>query len=130
MIAVDTNVLVRLLTRDDEKQFQKAASLFAENDIFIAATAILETEWILRYTYKFAPEAILNAFGKTFGLPNVQIQNPESIARAIDLARKGLDFADALNLTSAPKECSSFATFDTALVKKAKGLTRCEVKQI
>jgi len=127
VIAVDTNVLVRLLTRDDEKQFQKAVTLFAENDIFIAATAILETEWVLRYTYNFAPEAILDAFGKTFGLPNVQIQNPESIAQAIDLARKGLNFADALHLASAPKECGNFATFDTALIKQAKGLTRCKV---
>ncbi|MDW7774625.1 MAG: PIN domain-containing protein [Desulfobulbaceae bacterium] len=69
MIAVDTNVLVRLLTHDDEKQFQKAASLFAENDIFIAATAILETEWVLRYAYKFAPEAILDAFTKPSACP-------------------------------------------------------------
>lgn len=127
MTAVDTNVLVRLLTRDDEKQFQKAASLFAENDVFIAATVILETEWALRYAYKFTQAAILDAFGKTFGLPNVKIQNPESIARAIDLARKGLDFADALHLASAPKECGSFATFETALIKKAKGLTKCKV---
>lgn len=127
MTAVDTNVLVRLLTRDNEKQFQKAASLFAENDIFISATVILETEWVLRYAYKFTQAAILDAFCKTFGLPNVQIQNPESIAQALDLARKGLDFADALHLASAPKEFGRFATFDNALIRKAKGKTRCKV---
>jgi len=44
MIAIDTNVLVRLLTRDDEPQFQQAATLFAENKIFIPETVILETE--------------------------------------------------------------------------------------
>ncbi|MCL7489410.1 MAG: type II toxin-antitoxin system VapC family toxin [Desulfobulbaceae bacterium] len=127
MVAIDTNILVRFLTRDDEKQFQKVMRLFAENEIFIPATVILETEWVLRYSYGFSQNAILDAFTKTFGLPKVTIQDPDSFAQAIDLARKGLDFADALHLASAPKKCASFATFDTALIRKAKGLSRCRV---
>lgn len=127
MTAIDTNVLVRFLARDDEQQFQKAVRLFARNAVFIPTTVILETEWVLRYSYGFSQETILDAFCKTFGLANVKIQNPESITQAIELARQGLNFADALLLASTPPECPNFATFDPALAKNAKGMSRCRV---
>jgi predicted nucleic acid-binding protein len=127
MIAIDTNVLVRLLTRDDEPQFQQAATLFAENKIFIPETVILETEWVLRFAYKFPLAAIFEALRKTLGLPNVQSARPSVIAQALDLAGQGLDFADALHL-AASQECSQFATFDTSFIKKANGLTGCQVR--
>lgn len=128
MTAIDTNVLVRFLTRDDEQQFQKAVRLFAANAVFIPTTVILETEWVLHYAYGFALTAILDAFSKTFGLPNVRIQHPDSVAEAIELARQGLDFADALHLASS-RDCDSFATFDSALVRKAKGLHKPAVSK-
>jgi len=127
MIAIDTNVLVRLLTRDDETQFQRASVLFTENKIFIPETVILETEWVLRFAYKFPQTAIFEALRKTLGLPNVQTTRPGVIAQALDLAGQGLDFADALHL-AASQECGQFATFDTSLIKKANGLTGCQVR--
>jgi len=127
MIAIDTNVLVRLLTRDDETQFQRASVLFTENKIFIPETVILETEWVLRFAYKFPQTAIFEALRKTLGLPNVQTTRPGVIAQALDLAGQGLDFADALHL-AASQECGQFATFDTSFIKKANGLTGCQVR--
>ena len=128
MTAIDTNVLVRFLTRDDEQQFQKTVRLFAGNNIFIPTTVILETERVLRYAYGFAQSAILDAFSRTFGLPNLRIQHPDSVAESIELARQGLDFADALHLASC-RDCDSFATFDTAFVGKAKGLHKPAVSK-
>jgi predicted nucleic acid-binding protein len=128
MVAVDTNVIVRLLTRDDEAQYQKATALFGKEDIFIPETVVLETEWVLRYAYRFEPAAICDALAKTLGLANVKTPRPETMAQAIALARQGLDFADALHL-AASQECSQFATFDTAFIKQAKGLTKCRVKK-
>lgn len=127
MISVDTNIIARLLTRDNEEQFQKASTLFAKNDIFIPESVILECEWVLRYAYNFTSTAICTAFMKTFGLPNVKIKRPEIIAQAIDLTRQGMDFADALHLASS-QECKRLATFDTGFIRKAKGLTRCKVQ--
>ncbi|MFB2977172.1 type II toxin-antitoxin system VapC family toxin [Microseira sp. BLCC-F43] len=69
MIAVDTNIVVRLLTQDDEKQYNKSLKLFQEQDIFIPDTVILETEWVLRFAYKFKPAEICQAFRNLFGLP-------------------------------------------------------------
>lgn len=128
MTAIDTNVLVRFLTRDDEQQFQKTVRLFGGNTVFIPTTVILETEWVLRYAYGFAKAVILDAFSKTFGLPNVRIQHTDSVAEAIELARKGLDFVDALHLVSSG-DCDSFATFDAAFVRKAKGLHKPAVSK-
>ncbi len=127
MIAIDTNVLVRLLTRDDEPQFQQASTLFAENKIFIPETVILETEWVLRFAYKFSQATIFEALRKTLGLSNVQTARPGVIAQALDLAGQSLDFADALHL-AASQECGQFATFDTSFIKKANGLTSCKVR--
>lgn len=55
MIAVDTNIVVRLLTQDEEQQYNKILKLFQEQDIFIPDTAILETEWVLHFAYNFKP---------------------------------------------------------------------------
>ena len=52
MIAVDTNVLVRLLTGDDPAQTQRSVELFAQESILIPKTVLLETEWVLRYSYE------------------------------------------------------------------------------
>lgn len=128
MIAIDTNVIIRFLTRDDEKQFEKAVTLFAQNDIFIPITVILETEWVLRYSYNFAPDDIFKAFKKILGLPNVKILDPDSMAQAIEMASQGLDFADALHLFQS-RDCTSLATFDSAFIKKAKGKTTCKVRK-
>lgn len=52
MVAVDTNIVVRLLTQDDELQYQKSQEIFQTQDVFIPDTVILETEWVLRFAYK------------------------------------------------------------------------------
>ncbi|MBK6617096.1 MAG: hypothetical protein IPG31_01600 [Nitrosomonas sp.] len=52
MIAIDTDVVVRLLTRDDAAQYEKAYQLFEKQNVFIGDTVILETEWVLRFAFK------------------------------------------------------------------------------
>ena len=44
MIAIDTNIIVRFITKDDELQYQQSLVLFKNKNIFIADTVILETE--------------------------------------------------------------------------------------
>ncbi len=129
MIAVDTNVVIRLLTRDDEEQFQKAVTLFGLHEVFIPETVILETEWVLRYAYKFEPSAICDALTRTLGLANVKTERPSVVTQALTLTRQGLDFADALHLASS-QECTRLATFDALFIKRAKGLTSCRVSKV
>ena len=128
MISVDTNVIVRLLTKDDVEQFQQSLKLFQQKEIFICDTVILETEWVLRFAYKFSPSEIYQALTRLFGLPNVYLANANAIAQVLEWHQAGLDFADAFHLAQS-QDCSQLYTFDRKFLQKAKNLTECEVKQ-
>ena len=63
MIALDTNVLVRLVTGDDATQAKRAAARFETGDaFFVSLTVALELEWVLRGAYKLAPYCVVAAF--------------------------------------------------------------------
>ncbi len=126
MKSADTNVIVRFLAKDDPTQFKKAYKLFSNDELFISDTVILETEWVLRYTYGFVPEDVCRAFSGLFGLPNVHTVNPVVTHQAIQWHNSGLDFADALHLANS-QHCTEMLTFDRSFVKSSKGLSPCEV---
>lgn len=128
MTAIDTNIIVRLLTRDDEAQHQASRVLFERSDIFIPDTVVLETEWVLRHAYDFTSAEICSAFLKLFGLPNVQLGNPACVAQAIGWHRQGLDFADAFHLALSGKH-PTLKTFDEKFIKRAKNLGDCTVEK-
>ena len=128
MIAIDTNTLVRLLTRDDARQYNASRKLFESEEIYIPDTVILETEWVLRFAYDFEPATICDAFRKLFGLPNVRLTNGFAIAQAINWHEQGLDFADAFHLALS-QHLSSLKTFDEKFIRKSKGLSGCAVKK-
>ena len=126
MIAVDTNIVVRLLTGDDREQYEKAFALFSSNDVFIPISVVLETEWVLRYAYSFDAQSICYAFTKLFGLANVQTENPNAIAQAIEWHSLSMDFADALHLALCQQQEALFS-FDAKFAQKAKALGNCPV---
>ncbi|NJM21969.1 MAG: type II toxin-antitoxin system VapC family toxin [Richelia sp. RM2_1_2] len=128
MVAVDTNIIVRFLTQDDELQFQKSIKIFQTQNVFIPDTVILETEWVLRFAYKFKPVEICEALKKLFGLPNVYLNNANLVAQSLQWHELGLDFADASHLAHSQNH-TQFYTFDEKFIKKAKGLTDCKVQQ-
>jgi len=119
MIAVDTNVLVRLLTGDEPRQEAAARSLFASGPIWIAKTVLLETGWVLRSLYGFEESAIRAAFTKLLGLKNVRAEDESSVAAALALTAQGIELADALHLRSRPPG-AEFVSFDKSFVRRAK----------
>lgn len=119
MTAVDTNVLVRLLTGDDPEQAAAARAVFAAGSVWIAKTVMLESEWVLRRAYGFEQGAIREAFTGLLGLSNVQVEDAATVASALELMRHEVDFADALHLSSRPAGVS-FVSFDPAFVRRAK----------
>jgi predicted nucleic-acid-binding protein len=119
MIAVDTNVLVRLLTGDDPKQTAAARALFARESIWIAKTVLLETAWVLRSLYGFDEGAIRDAFRKLLGLENVQAEDESSVAAALALTAHGIEFADAMHQGSRPPDVP-FVSFDRSSVQRAR----------
>lgn len=128
MITIDTNIIVRLLTQDDESQYKKSVEIFRTSGIFIPDTVILETEWVLRFAYKFKPSEICTALNSLFGLPNVHLTNANLVAQALQWHEQGLDFADAFHLALSQRS-TEFYTFDDKFIKRAEGLTKCIVKK-
>ncbi len=119
MTAVDTNVLVRLLTGDDPKQAAAALALFQAGPIWIAKTVLLETGWVLHSLYGFEESAIREAFVKLLGLKNVHAEDESSVAAALALTVHGMEFADAMHLSSRPPG-AAFVSFDKSFVQRAK----------
>ncbi len=127
-VAVDTNILVRFLTHDDDEQYQQAYTVFQYHRIYISNTVFLETEWVLRYAYEYQPIDIIRAFTMLSGLPNIEVEKPEMIAIVLQWHRAGLDFADALHLACS-QHCDELYTFDNDFIKKGKELSACVVKK-
>lgn len=128
MITVDTNVVVRLLTKDDPTQYRKSFKLFSENTIYLSLTVIQETEWVLRFSYEFSNDDINYAFLNLAGLDTIELENPQVLADTLNMHEKGMDFSDALHLAQA-SQCEYFYTFDKKLLNKAKGNKVCEVRK-
>ncbi len=126
MISVDTNIIVRLLTRDDESQYRRAYRLLRKEQVFVPDTVVLETEWVLRYAYEFAPDEICSALSRLFGLNNVHTANPVVIHQAIEWHRQGLEFSDALHL-SGSQHCAQLLTFDKGFAKSTLEHSSCRV---
>ena len=126
MIALDTNVLVRLIVRDEEVQFKAAQALMARHEIYLPDSVILETAWVLRSGYGLSAKDICAAFRGVFGLENVVLDDPHKIDKVLEWHESGLDFADALHLAKSA-HLPELKTFDKDFIKNARGLSECKV---
>lgn len=122
MTAVDTNVLIRIVTNDDKAQATRAAAFLRKQDrVYLAKSVLLEVEWVLRSAYRFGRPEILAALRSLIDTRNVEVEDEDAVAQALDWYGKGMDFADSLHLASTGVE-RSFVTFDTGLLLKARRL--------
>ena len=121
MRAVDTNLVVRIFSRDDPKQAEIAAKILAAEQVFLAKTVMLEFEWVMRSVYRKPMLAIAAALDRMLATSNVQVEDEEAVVQAVVWFKKGMDFADALHLASSA-HVDEFVTFDTALRRRATAL--------
>jgi predicted nucleic-acid-binding protein len=127
MLAIDTNVLVRYLTRDDSKQSRKARELIDRRPVFVATTVLLETDCVLRGVYGLKAQDAARALVGFAGLTNVNLEDAGLAAKALEWTMQGMDFADALHLARAAA-CTAFLTFDRRFVAAAGKLADIEVR--
>ena len=126
MRAIDTNVIIRLLTADDPVQAAAARQIIEEGDVFVGVTVLLEAEWVLRAGYGYGEREIAAALRGLAGLAQVTIEDTAAVALALEWMTKGMDFADAVHLARS-EHCSAFVTFDRRLASRAKGLAQTPV---
>jgi len=119
MRAVDTNVLVRLITRDDPRQ-AASADTFIEKGAWISILALTEAMWVLGTVYERSAAEIALAVEMLLNHKDLILQDSEVVAMALDLfrSRPSLGFSDCLMLQLARKAGHlPLGTFDRGLAK-------------
>jgi predicted nucleic-acid-binding protein len=129
VISLDTNVIVRVVTADDPDQLAVALEVMKSEDLWLCKSVLLETEWVLRYTYKLPRKTILDTITRLLGYPNLSSEAPSQVHLALDLYREGMDFADALHL-AASTGADRFVTFDRELASGARRLGTLPVVEL
>ena len=124
MIALDTSVIVRVLVNDDPKQAGIAARVMQAERLWLCKTAVLETEWVLRYRYRLSHKAIELGLRKLLGFRRLEVEDRAAVARALSWYAQGMDFADALHLASS-RAAIQLVTFDRDMALTARGIADC-----
>jgi predicted nucleic-acid-binding protein len=119
MIALDTNILVRYLTRDDEPQWRQAADLIQQNQpCFITNIVLCELVWVLRGTnYRFQKEEIASVLEAMLHSAAFEFENRSTVDQALQRYKQGkADFSDYLiGATARQAGCTETASFDGKL---------------
>jgi predicted nucleic-acid-binding protein len=119
MRAVDTNVLVRLITRDDDRQVE-AAEAFVAGGAWVPHLALAEATWVLESVYGRRPQSIATAIEMLLHHDQLTVQDADAVAAALNQFRRRpkLGFSDCLMVEVARKAGHGpLGTFDRLLGK-------------
>ena len=119
MRAVDANVLVRLITRDEARQVA-AAERFVERGAWVSHLVLAEATWVLTSVYEREPGDIATAVEMLLNHQHLTLQDPDAVIAAVEHFRKRpvLGLADCLVLEAARKAGHlPLGTFDRHLAK-------------
>jgi len=117
MRAVDTNVLIRLIVRDDPRQVS-AADVFVGHGAWVSLPALLETVWVLVSLYQRTPVQIAAVVAHLLDHETLSVQEPDVVRAALAQFREKprLGFSDCLMLHVARKAGHTpLGTFDRGL---------------
>jgi predicted nucleic-acid-binding protein len=119
MRAVDTNVLVRLIVRDNADQVS-AAEAFVANGAWVSQLVLAETIWVLDAVYECTEKQIAASIHMLLNHKDLTLQDPDVISAALEYfrAQPRLGFSDCLVLEIARKSGNlPLGTFDRNLAK-------------
>ena len=129
MKAVDTNIVVRLITGDDAQQASLAMTFLEAQPVLVTLSVALEGECVLRSAYRWSRADIANALTAFAALDRVEFEEPAGIGWAIARMRDGADFADLIHAISA-RGTDAFATFDRQLATRAGPETPVQIETL
>ena len=119
MKALDTNVLVRFLVRDDRKQAEIVRSTFRQAErtgqtFFVPSLVVLEIVWVLDSVYEISREEIVGALQDLVLMPVLEFEAQSALRKALSVAQTNrIDLDDLLIAHSAKfANCESVLTFD------------------
>lgn len=124
MIAIDTNVLVRLLTQDDPDQFRRvqrclAAAKERDEPLFLNHIVLCECIWVLSYSYGFPKSALVDVLDKILATKQFIIEDKPAVWAAVaDYRASQADFADCLiGIKNRNAGCETTVTLDQGTAK-------------
>lgn len=121
MIAIDTNVLVRMLVDDPDSQEQceQARDLIANHsDAWVCRIVLIESVWVLERAYDFTKEQIILVLETLMQHPNIHLEDAENLNNALTIfSASNAGFADCLILTDVQRKRLVLHTFDKKLSK-------------
>ena len=118
MIAIDTNVLLRYITRDIPEQARIAARLIdlltPDYPGFVSREVVIETVWVLQRSYGFSRTQIVEVLTTLVGAESLTVEEDDSVARATFVyEQSSADFSDLVILMASERaRCESIYTFD------------------
>ena len=118
MKAVDTNLVVRLLTDDDDPAQSALARRAFGEPTFVSHGVLMETEWVLRSRYRWSRGDINLALVRLAKLGSVTVADPAELQWSLDRHREGADLADMLHIMAA-RAADVFLTFADTMPKRA-----------
>ena len=119
MRAVDTNVLVRLITRDDARQ-AASADAFIRKGAWVSLLALTEAVWVLAAVYERKAAGLVTAIEMLLNHEHLVLQDADAVEAALEIfrSRPSLGFSECLMLQVARKAGHlSLGTFDRVLGK-------------
>ncbi|MEV8468354.1 PIN domain-containing protein [Fluviibacterium sp. DFM31] len=123
MIGLDTNVLVRFLTRDDPAQWAVAehlmSGLSATHQGFVCREVVVELVWVLERAYGLKRAAIAQVLIGLLEAPELRVEAADRVGLAVSrYARGGAGFADQMIRLAAEAEGGRLVTFDQRLARE------------
>ena len=124
MRALDTNILVRFLVQDDEKQVMIVNQLFSEAEknkesMYVTSLVVLELMWVLQASYKVEREDILTAVGELLNMPVLKFQDQSALrAFVVEAVGNNFDLSDlVIGQVAQGAGCEVTLTFDKKAAK-------------
>lgn len=124
MNALDTNVLVRFLVQDDDKQTQTVNTLFADAEtqkqpLFVSSIVVLELMWVLKSAYEIPRTVILDSLNELLSLSVLEFQDQLAIRDFVVGAQdNNYDLSDLLiGQIGLYSGCKTTLTFDKKAAK-------------
>ena len=119
MKVVDTNILIRFLTGDDEGQAKKVYAIFKKaesekKELFVPVLVILEAIWVLASVYEISRTEILDSIGDLLLMPILKFDQQSALQQFVHFAQGNeYDLSDLLIAHSAKANgCDAVITFD------------------
>lgn len=118
MIGIDTNILLRYLTKDDLQQLRRVRELFETGEqLFVCDAVLVEAVWVLQRSYRLPKTDVVRAIETIVENEVFAFDDPPVVIAALADYRDGKgDFADYLiGRRNATAGCEHTVTFDKAL---------------